>query len=79
MRKKMVVMFLGMIMAANMNVHAAQPVKTLEDLGVTEKGGCGIVKYLTKRHLNVNPSVKRWEMTGNPDKSRVVANLNGKK
>ena len=40
---------------------------------------CGIVKYLTKRHLNVNPSVKRWEMTGNPDKSRVVANLNGKK
>ncbi len=35
----MVVMFLGLIMAANMNVHAAQPVKTLEDLGVTEKGG----------------------------------------
>ncbi len=46
---------------------------------LTFKGYCGIVKYLTKRHLNVNPSVKRWEMTGNPDKSRVVANLNGKK
>lgn len=46
---------------------------------VIREKGCGIVKYLTKRHLNVNPSVKRWEMTGNPDKSRVVANLNGKK
>lgn len=34
---------------------------------------------MTKRHLNVNPSVKRWEMTGNPDKSRVVANLIEKK
>ncbi len=36
---QLVVMFLGLIVAANMNVHAAQPVETLEDLGVTEKGG----------------------------------------
>ena len=53
--------------------------KIREDTVLKNYPLCGIVKYLTKRHLNVNPSVKRWEMTGNPDKSRVVANLNGKK
>ena len=40
---------------------------------------CNLTEYLTKGHSNVRPSVKRWEMTGNPVKSRVVANLIEKK
>lgn len=41
--------------------------------------GCNLTEYLTKGHSNVRPSVKRWEMTGNPVKSRVVANFIEKK
>ena len=40
---------------------------------------CNLTEYLTKGHSNVRPSVKRWEMTGNPVKSRVVANFIEKK
>ena len=44
-----------------------------------EKLVCNLTEYLTKGHSNVRPSVKRWEMTGNPVKSRVVANFIEKK
>ena len=44
-----------------------------------EYGNCNLTEYLTKGHSNVRPSVKRWEMTGNPVKSRVVANFIEKK
>ena len=46
---------------------------------VKEKSKCNLTEYLTKGHSNVRPSVKRWEMTGNPVKSRVVANFIEKK
>ena len=54
-------------------------------VGIKEKAeqgyyaDCNLTEYLTKGHSNVRPSVKRWEMTGNPVKSRVVANLIEKK
>ena len=43
------------------------------------RSDCNLTEYLTKGHSNVRPSVKRWEMTGNPVKSRVVANFIEKK
>ena len=53
--------------------------KKILDALAKNKAVCNLTEYLTKGHSNVRPSVKRWEMTGNPVKSRVVANFIEKK
>ena len=53
--------------------------ENLRNRWIKSMSACNLTEYLTKGHSNVRPSVKRWEMTGNPVKSRVVANFIEKK